>query len=85
MPGTTLTSSPSDVANRLQSYFSRKLLKTIEDDSIESLRAALIEVALQGADTEGERLIFEALIERIDGIMVVLSELRMLGEKCLKG
>ena len=62
-----------------------RLLKTIEDDSIESLRAALIEVALQGADTEGERLIFEALIERIDGIMVVLSELRMLGEKCLKG
>jgi len=63
-----------------------RLLRQIEDNSIESFRSALIEVALQGsAKNDGERLIYEALIERIDELMIVLSELRMLGEKCLKG
>jgi len=62
-----------------------KLLKTIEDDSIESLRSSLIDVALRGASSDGEKLVYKALIKRIDELMVVLSELRMLSEKNMKG
>lgn len=62
-----------------------RLLKTINDDSIRSFRESLMDVALKGVDGESDRIIYEALIERIDEIMVVLSELRMLGEKSVRG
>lgn len=62
-----------------------RLLKTMDDDSIRSFRASLVDVALKGEPNENERIVYEALIERIDEIMVVLSELRMLAEKTLKG
>ena len=62
-----------------------RLLKTMDDDSIRSFRQSLMDVALRGVHGESDRIIYEALIERIDEIMVVLSELRMLGEKSLRG
>lgn len=62
-----------------------RLLKALDGESLDSFRKSLIDVALQGPNNEGERLIYQALIKRIDEVMVILSELRMLGEKCLKG
>ena len=59
-----------------------RLLKTTEGGNMEKFRSALIEA---GLDCEGERVIFEALRDRVDEIMIVLSELRMLCEKALKG
>lgn len=66
-------------------HIALKLLKTMDDDSIRSFRQSLLNVALNDEPTEGERVIYEALVDRIDEIMVVLSELRMLAEKTLKG
>lgn len=62
-----------------------RLLKTMNDDSIKSFRESLVDAALRDADGDTDRIIYEALIDRIDEIMVVLSELRMLGEKTLRG
>ena len=62
-----------------------RLLKTTEGGNMEKFRSALIEAGLSGLDCEGERVIFEALRDRVDEIMIVLSELRMLCEKALKG
>ena len=61
-----------------------RLLKTMDDESIRSFRESLVEVALHGPD-ESEVALYEAMVDRIDEIMVVLSELRMLAEKTLKG
>lgn len=62
-----------------------RLLKTIEGGSLESFRRSLIDAGLSGVWCEEERVIYEALRDRVDEIMIVLSELRMLCEKSLKG
>lgn len=62
-----------------------RLLKTMDDESIRAFKDSILNIALHGQPDESERVLYEAMTERIDEIMVVLSELRMLAEKTLKG
>lgn len=61
-----------------------KLVKEFEPKRLAELQHRTVEIALDGKVDESEKAELAALLDEMDGIALVLSELRLLGEKALK-
>lgn len=62
-----------------------RLLKEFDTKQIEEMNRSLIGITADGVITEDEKPILEAIIRRLDELSVAISELKLVGEKVLKG
>lgn len=61
-----------------------KLVKEFEPERLAELQHRTVEIALDGKVDEDEKAELAAILSELDSIALVLSELRLLGEKALK-
>ena len=62
-----------------------RLLKEFDTKQIEEMNRSLIGITADGVITEDEKPILEGIIRRLDELSVAISELKLVGEKVLKG
>jgi transcriptional regulator with XRE-family HTH domain len=58
-----------------------KLLKELKQDEMQAVLDDLVEIAADGRVTQTERFRLEQVIDRFNKLSLVISELRLLGEK----
>lgn len=61
-----------------------KLVKEFEPDRLAKLQHRTVEIALDGKVDTGEKAELAEILKEMDGIALVLSELRLLGEKAMR-
>ena len=62
-----------------------RFLKEFDNHRLEDIRTALIEIAADGKVDKTEKPEFQAVLAMTDDLSRILSELRLIGEKVLKG
>ena len=62
-----------------------RLLKEFDTKQIKEMNRKLIDITADGIISEDEKLVLQDIIERLDGLSVAISELKLAGEKALKG
>lgn len=62
-----------------------KILNSLDDDNIRSMKKKLLSIANDGQITEDEQEDFNGILKTLDILATAISELRMLAEKCSKG
>ncbi len=62
-----------------------RLLKEFDTKQIEEMNRSLIGITADGVIAEDEKPILEGIIQRLDELSVAISELKLVGEKVLKG
>ena len=62
-----------------------RFLKEFDNHKLDDIRTALIEIAADGKVDESEKPEFQAVLAMTDDLSRILSELRLIGEKVLKG
>ncbi len=62
-----------------------RLVREFNVEKLEFMRQQIIDISADGQISGEEVLAMEKLIEMIDGMMVALSEFRLMGKKVLKG
>lgn len=62
-----------------------KILNSLDDDNIRSMKKKLLSIANDGKITEDEQEDFNGILKTLDVLATAISELRMLAEKCSKG
>ena len=60
-----------------------KLLKNLKVDKLQDLKGKLLDIAADGAITEDEKPELEEIVNYLDGVAKVISELKLLGEMAL--
>lgn len=76
MPIATGTSSIEGIALRL--------IRSFDSDDIKAMKNRLIDIAEDGKISDDERPALKNILDQLDQISVVISELRLIGEKVLK-
>jgi DNA-binding helix-turn-helix protein len=61
-----------------------RIIKGFNSDEIKVIEKDLIDIASDGVISEDEKPILKKIIKRLDELMVVISELKLAGEKALK-
>lgn len=62
-----------------------RLLRGLNEDDLEEMKDKLIEIAEDGKITDDEVPELKAIIDQLNHITEVISELKIVGEKCLRG
>jgi transcriptional regulator with XRE-family HTH domain len=62
-----------------------RLLKGLNDNDMQELKKSMVDILEDGQVTENEIEDFERILERLDSLAEVISELKLAGEKILKG
>lgn len=61
-----------------------RFLKEFDESKLEDIRHGLIEIAADGKVDESEKTEFQALLRLMEAMSLILSEVRLIGEKSLK-
>lgn len=61
-----------------------RFLNEFSEDKLKDIRSGLIEIAADGKVDADEKPEFQALLRMMEGLSVILSEMRLVGEKSLK-
>ena len=62
-----------------------RLLRGLDEDDLEEMKDKLIDIAEDGKITEDEVPELKKIINQLNHIAEVISELKIVGEKCLRG
>lgn len=62
-----------------------RLLRGLDEDDLEEMKDKLIDIAEDGKITEDEVPELKKIINQLNHIAKVISELKIVGEKCLRG
>lgn len=62
-----------------------KLLKGLNDDDMQELKTSMIDILEDGKVSDDELTEFKKLMEHLDRLAEIISELKLAGEKILKG
>ncbi len=62
-----------------------RLLKGLNENDMQELKKSMVDILEDGQVTENEIADFERILERLDSLAEVISELKLAGEKILKG
>lgn len=61
-----------------------RLIREFDAEKIKEMESALIDIVADGVITEEEKAIMEGILKRLDDLAVVISEMKLVGEKALK-
>ena len=62
-----------------------RLIREFDSDRIKDMEKSLIDIASDGVISKDERPALQAIIGRLDELSLAISELKLAGEKALKG
>ena len=62
-----------------------RLLKGLNEDEMQDLKTSMIDILEDGKVSDNELVEFKRLMEHLDGLAEIISELKLAGEKILKG
>lgn len=62
-----------------------RLLKGLNEDEMQDLKTSMIDILEDGKVSDNELVEFKKLMEHLDGLAEIISELKLAGEKILKG
>ena len=62
-----------------------RLLKCLNEDERQDLKTSMIDILEDGKVSDNELAEFKKLMEHLDGLAEIISELKLAGEKILKG
>lgn len=62
-----------------------RLLREFDSEKIQDIRKDVIDIAADGIISDDEKPKLEEVLKRLDDLSVVISEIRLAGEKALKG
>lgn len=61
-----------------------RLIREFDAEKIKEMESALIDIVADGVITEDEKVVMEGILKRLDDLAVVISEMKLVGEKALK-
>lgn len=61
-----------------------RLLRELDIEKITHMKKGLIEIAMDGIISEEEKPELKVILKRLDDLAIIISEIRLLGEKVLK-
>lgn len=62
-----------------------RLLKQFDKDQIKEMEKSLIDIAADGIISEDEKPELKNILSKLDDLAMVISEIKLIGEKALKG
>lgn len=62
-----------------------RMIREFDSDRISAIKKGFIEIAADGIITEDEKPELEAIMKKLDELSIVISEMKLAGEKALKG
>lgn len=62
-----------------------RFLKEFDSVRLEDMRSSLIEIASDGRVDENEKTELQVILKMVDDLALVLSEMKLIGEKAMKG
>lgn len=62
-----------------------RLIREFDTEKVKQMEKSLIDIAADGVISEDEKPKLEAILKRLDELAVVISEMKLIGEKALKG
>lgn len=62
-----------------------RLIREFDTEKVKQMEKSLIDIAADGVISEEEKPELEAILKRLDELAVVISEMKLIGEKALKG
>ena len=62
-----------------------RLIKEFNADDIKDIEKDLVNIAADGVISEDEKPMLEKIISKLDEMSLAISELKLAGEKALKG
>lgn len=62
-----------------------RLIREFDSDRIKEMQKSLVDIAADGVIAEDEKPILEEILKRLDELSIAISELKLAGEKALKG
>ena len=61
-----------------------RMIKEFDPDSLEDMKNSLVSIAADGVISEDEKPELERILKKLDDMAVVISEMKLVGEKALK-
>ena len=62
-----------------------RLIKEFDTEKVRSMEQSLIDIAADGKISEDEKPALQEILDRLDALAEVISEMKLAGEKALKG
>lgn len=62
-----------------------RLIREFDSDRIKEMQRSLVDIAADGVVSEDEKPVLEEILKRLDELSIAISELKLAGEKALKG
>lgn len=62
-----------------------RLIREFDTEKVKQMEKSLIDIAADGVIFEEEKPELEAILKRLDELAMVISEMKLIGEKALKG
>lgn len=62
-----------------------RLIREFDTENVRQMKKSLIDIAADGVISEDEKPILESILKKLDELAVAISEMKLLGEKALKG
>lgn len=62
-----------------------RMIREFDSDRISAIKKGFIEIAADGIITEDEKPELETIMKKLDELSIVISEMKLAGEKALKG
>lgn len=62
-----------------------RLIREFDTEKVKQMEKSLIDIAADGVISEDEKPELEAILKRLDELAIVISEMKLIGEKALKG
>lgn len=62
-----------------------RVIKEFDSDKLKELKSSLVDIAADGVISEDEKPELEMILQRLEEMAVVISEMKLVGEKALKG
>ena len=62
-----------------------RMIREFDPDKIKEMKNDLIGIAADGIITDDEKPVLSDILKRLDSLAEVISEMRLIGEKVMKG
>lgn len=62
-----------------------RFLREFDEGKLDDMRASLVEIASDGCVDENEKIELRAIMKMVDDLSLVLSEMKLFGEKAMRG
>lgn len=62
-----------------------RMIQEFDADKLKTMKNSLISIAADGVISENEKPELESILQKLDEMAVVISEMKLVGEKALKG